>query len=450
MKYKKKISVIGLGYVGLATFLILSNLKKNNKFLYKVIGIEKNSYHGNQIKRHFYNKKNWILSSDIKFKRLFNNTVNRKDILITTNINQAIDSDIILVSVGLEVIKKGSREGFLKLCSQISKNIKKGALVIFESTLPPGTCNNLILPIFKKNLKKRGINLDDIYFAYSYERVTPGDNYINSIISSPRCYSGMNTVSKKKCFNFLKTFINSKKYKLTEFNNLTECETSKILENSYRAINIAFIDEWTKFAPKLEIDLLKIINAIKLRPTHSNLMKPGIGVGGYCLTKDPNFMNYSAKSLFKTKCQFPIINSSIKINKDMPKTSFEYLKLKTELIGKKILVCGLTYKEDTNDIRNSPTLDLIKLLWKKSSSISVYDPWVEKINLHSKKIKLVNIPDFKHDIIIFTVAHKIFKKIDFGKINKKTKVFDLNNCVSTNQINRLKRKKIQINILGRN
>ena len=97
----------------------------------------------------------------------------------------------------------------------------------------------------------------------------------------------MNTASKKKCSNFLKTFINSKKYKLTEFNNLTECEASKILENSYRAINIAFIDEWTKFAPKLKIDLLKIINAIKLRPTHSNLMKPGIGVGGYCLTKTP-------------------------------------------------------------------------------------------------------------------------------------------------------------------
>ena len=421
MKYKKKISIIGLGYVGLATFLILSNLKRNNKFLYRVVGIEKNNFHGNQIKKNFYNKKNWILSSDIKFKKFFNSSVNRKDIFITTNINQARDSDIILVSVGLEVIKRSSREGFLKLCNQISKNIKKGALIIFESTLPPGTCNNLILPLFKKNLKKRGISLDDIYFAYSYERVTPGDNYINSIISSSRCYSGMNTASKKKCSNFLKTFINSKKYKLTEFNNLTECEASKILENSYRAINIAFIDEWTKFAPKLKIDLLKIINAIKLRPTHSNLMKPGIGVGGYCLTKDPNFINYSAKNLFKTKCKFPIINSSIKINKDMPKTSFEYLKLKTKLIGKKILVCGLTYKEDTNDTRNSPTLDLIKLLSKKSSKISVYDPWVKKINLNSKKIKLVNKPDLKHDIIIFTVAHKIFKKIDFGKIKKKQK-----------------------------
>ena len=233
MKYKKKISVIGLGYVGLATFLILSNLKKNNKFLYKVIGIEKNNFHGNQIKKYFYNKKNWILSSDTKFKSLFNNSVNRKDISITTNINEAQDSDIILVSVGLEIIKRSSREGFFNLCNQISKNIKKRALIIFESTLPPGTCNNLILPLFKKNLKKRGISLDDIYFAYSYERVTPGNNYINSIISSPRCYSGMNTISKKKCSDFLKTFINSKKYKLTEFNNLTECETSKILENSY-------------------------------------------------------------------------------------------------------------------------------------------------------------------------------------------------------------------------
>ena len=174
----------------------------------------------------------------------------------------------------------------------------------------------------------------------------------------------MNIKSKKKCFNFLKTFINTKKYKLTEFNNLTECETSKILENSYRAINIAFIDEWTRVASKLDIDLLKIINAIKSRPTHSNIMKPGIGVGGYCLTKDPDFINYSLKNIYKSKYKFPIVNSSIKINKEMPKTSFEYLKLKTELKGK-ILICGLTYKEDTSDTRNSPTLDLVRLLEKK-------------------------------------------------------------------------------------
>lgn len=449
-KLKKKVSIIGLGFVGLPTFLIMSNLKKNNKFLYNVSGIEKNNDCGKSIKKRFERKINWINTSDKQFNTFFKNSSNRKDISITTDTTSIKSSDIILVSIGFEARKRKSRFNFLKLCETISKNIKKNALIIYESTLPPGTCNNLILPIFKKNLERRKLKLNDIFFAYSYERVTPGYNYISSIISSPRCYSGMNIKSKKKCFNFLKTFINTKKYKLTEFNNLTECETSKVLENSYRAINIAFIDEWTRVASKLDIDLLKIINAIKSRPTHSNIMKPGIGVGGYCLTKDPDFINYSLKNIYKSKYKFPIVNSSIKINKEMPKTSFEYLKLKTELKGKKILICGLTYKEDTSDTRNSPTLDLVRLLGKKSNKILVYDPWVKKINLNSQKVKLAKKLDFKNDIIIFTVAHKIFEKINLEKINQKTKIFDLNNCLTINQLNRLNRKKIQTNILGRN
>ena len=444
--FKKKISIIGLGYVGLPTFLILSNLKKNNRFLYNISGIEKNE----KIKKKFEKKINWINSSDKKFNKLFKNSSNRKDISITTDISKIKYSDIIIVSIGFEARKKKSRLNFLKLCEQISKNIKKSSLVIYESTLPPGTCNELILPIFRKNLKKRKLKLNDIYFAYSYERVTPGDNYINSIIFSPRCYSGMNAKSKKQCFKFLKTFINHKKYKLTEFNNLTECETSKVLENSYRAINIAFIDEWTKIASKLKIDLLKIINAIKSRPTHSNMMRPGLGVGGYCLTKDPDFINYSAKNIYKTKHHFPIINSSIKINKNMPKTSLDYLKFKTKLKDKKILLCGLTYKEDTNDIRNSPTLNLINFLLKQSKKISVYDPWVGENNLKLKNIKFIKKLNYENNIIIFTVAHKIFHKIKIEKINKDTKIFDLNNCLSKNQIDKLKKKNIQTNILGRN
>ena len=196
--FKKKISIIGLGYVGLPTFLILSNLKKNNRFLYNISGIEKNE----KIKKKFEKKINWINSSDKKFNKLFKNSSNRKDISITTDISKIKYSDIIIVSIGFEARKKKSRLNFLKLCEQISKNIKKSSLVIYESTLPPGTCNELILPIFRKNLKKRKLKLNDIYFAYSYERVTPGDNYINSIIFSPRCYSGMNAKSKNNVLNF--------------------------------------------------------------------------------------------------------------------------------------------------------------------------------------------------------------------------------------------------------
>ena len=201
MSNKKKVSIIGLGYVGLPTLLILSNIKKNKKFLYSVNGIEKNNSQGQHIKKSFYKRKKWIFSPDKKFNNLFERTVNRNDTIITTDINKIHESDIILVSIGFEANKK-SELNFLNLCSQISKKIKKGALIIFESTLPPGTCNNLILPLFKKNLEKRGSKLNNIYLAYSYERVTPGSRYIDSIISSPRCYSGMNLTSKKKCLYF--------------------------------------------------------------------------------------------------------------------------------------------------------------------------------------------------------------------------------------------------------
>ena len=128
--------------------------------------------------------------------------------------------------------------------------------------MPPGTCQKIILPRFKRNLLKRKIKFNDIYFAYSYERVTPGSNYIKSITSFPRCYSGINEISKKKCRNFLLEIL-KKRELLTEFKTITECETAKILENSYRATNIAFIDEWTKISEKLNIDLLRIIHGIK-------------------------------------------------------------------------------------------------------------------------------------------------------------------------------------------
>ena len=223
MSNKKKISIIGLGYVGFPTLLILSNVKKNKRFLYSVSGIEKNNIQGQHIQKSFYKRKKWIFSSDKKFNSLFEKTIKRNDTVITTDINKIHNSDIILVSIGFEA-NRNSELNFLNLCSQISKKIKKGALIIFESTLPPGTCNNLILPIFKKNLEKRGSKLNNIFLAYSYERVTPGSNYIDSIISSPRCYSGMNLASKKKCLYFLKSFIDTKKCKITEFNNLTECE----------------------------------------------------------------------------------------------------------------------------------------------------------------------------------------------------------------------------------
>ena len=155
----------------------------------------------------------------------------------------------------------------------------------------------------------------DIYLGYSYERIMPGKDYMDSLVNNYRCYAGMNKTSGIKCRNFLKKFINFKKFPIYEFDNLLDCEAAKVLENSYRAVNIAFIDEWTKFSLKSKLNLNKIIDAIKYRPTHNNIMRPGLGVGGYCLTKDPNFINFSGKYFFKKKFNFPITDISMKINR---------------------------------------------------------------------------------------------------------------------------------------
>ena len=209
--------------------------------------------------------------------------------------------------------------------------------------MPPGFIDNILLPIFKVELKKRKIEYNSVYLSYSYERVTPGKNYINSIINGYRVYSGINKNSKKECRNFLEKIINSNKYPLTELENITAAEIAKTMENSYRAVNIAFIEEWTILSEKLNINLKKIIDTIKLRPTHRNMMYPGFGVGGYCLTKDPLLPESSAKYIFKNKnLKFKFSKLAIKTNNSMPIRSFKLINsnLKNRINNKKILLKG--------------------------------------------------------------------------------------------------------------
>ena len=137
----------------------------------------------------------------------------------------------------------------------------------------------------------------------------------------------MNKASAVVCEKFLKTFINTKKYKLTRLENIRSSEFSKILENTYRAVTISLMDEWNKFANFIDVDLFDISAAIRKRNTHSNIRYPGLGVGGYCLTKDPYFAKISAKKIYKSnKISFPLSNLSVDINKKMPEHAYELIK----------------------------------------------------------------------------------------------------------------------------
>ena len=442
---KKKISVIGLGFVGLPTACILSNLKKNKKNIFSVCGIDNNL---SQIKKKIYSKVKY--SEDIKLNKLIENLPNNNSFKFYDNYNEISNSDIIIISVGFDFNKKNKNlqvANLKKMFIKIAKIIKKKSLIIIETTLPPGTCDEIIIPTVKKELKKRKMKISDIYLSYSFERIMPGKNYINSIINNFRCYSGINNISKTKCKNFLKLFINYKKYPLVELKKLIDCEAAKILENSYRAINIAFIDEWTKYSILTGINLNSMINAIKKRKTHSNIMSPGIGVGGYCLTKDPDFVNHSSKMFLKNKVKFPIINVANKINRNMPNTSIEFIKSKVkDLNKKKILLLGLSYKEDVSDIRFSPSLKLIEFFKKNNIKYQVHDPYLS--NIKQKKL-ISSMPNLKKfDLVIMCVGHRYYKKLNLKVFSSKPYYFDLNRVLEKNQINLMKKNNYKLEVLG--
>ena len=326
-------------------------------------------------------------------------------------------------------------------------------MIILETTVPPGTSEKIILPIIQKEFKKRGYKNQDINFIYSYERVMPGKEYLNSIKNFWRVYSSNNEKADRLFKKFCSYFINLKKFPMTKLDNLRSAETAKILENSYRATNIAFIQEWTEYSKNLKINLFPIIKAIKIRPTHQNIMRPGLGVGGYCLTKDPLFGKISHEKFYRKKLiknNFHFSSKSVILNNKMPMFTFNCISEKFKsLNNKKVLFLGITYKSDVQDTRHSPTTTLAKKFQTNGCSIFFYDDlcssWPE-----IKKAKFISNSKFQQfDIIIYYLNTKIGKNFDFSKLKQyKGLVVDVSNILSLSQQRQIKNSKINHCFIG--
>ncbi len=439
MKFNKNISVIGLGFIGLPLFVFLNNKLKNN-----ITGIDKKSLLTE--KKFIQLKKgiNPIKSNDKKFNYIVKKN-SKKKLKLSTNIEDIKNSKVIVVSVGFDLSKKNSINNLKKLFKQIGKNIGENTLIMLETTVLPGTSEKIILPILKKEIFKRKLNFKKVYFSYSFERIMPGENYLNSL-NSNRCFSSKDDISKKMTLSFLKLFVDTKKNKITYFDNFIDCETTKIIENSYRALNIAFIDEWVRFGISRNLDINKILDVIRLRNTHSNIMRPGLGVGGYCLTKDLLFGSLSNTFFKKKKNNFPLTFKAKSINQSMFRTSLNFITKSTTLKNKKILILGASYKENVFDLRLSPSIDLMKNLKKYTNQVYLYDPFIK----NNEKLKYLNrLPRFeKFNIIIFSNAHKQIKNIPFIKFKKKILYFDLNNVLSEAKIKKFRKNKFLLKVLG--
>ena len=456
----KKIVVQGLGYVGAATAIALASIQNRYKQpAFNVIGLDLNSTDGlrkiNKINAGFFPYK----SNDNSISQCLKKISKTDNLTASYDLKNYKNTSVVIMSVNfdLSVDKKNFNLELGKLKKNflnIIENISENTLILIETTLPPGTTEKILYPILLKIANKRRLNHKKIYLAHSYERVTPGKNYINSILNYWRVYGGINKESSKKCKIFLSKFINLKKFPLTQLENTTCSEISKILENTFRATNIALIDEWSEFAEKINIDLYKIIEAIRVRPTHANIRYPGFGVGGYCLTKDPLFGQISANNIFNyNNLDFNISKRSVSINKKLPFRSInKILNLcNGKIKNKKILLFGATYKEDIGDTRNSASEMFYKILTKKGAIIKVHDPLInywEEVNTKTLK----SVPNLNvFDILFFAVRNKDYRKINFKRKNlkKNTIIFDANNVLSYKQISSIKKQNIKFYSIGR-
>ncbi len=452
---KIKIIIQGFGIVGASTAI---NIVSTNNFnnIFHVHCIDKTNQAGiikiNNAKKGIFP----ISTSDKLLNIYLKKALQKNKISFGWDQREYKNADIIIISINCDLYNRNKIKikKFKQSVISVLNNISENTLLMVESTVPPGTCEKIIYPELKKISKKKDMDLKKIYLAHSFERVTPGQDYLKSCRNSYRVYAGINKISENKCKKFLTKIINVKKYPLTKLMNITSSETCKLMENSYRALNIAFIDEWVKFSNQLNLNLFDIINAIKKRETHNNIMLPGLGVGGYCLTKDPLFAKIFTKQVLKKRSlNFPLCSSAIEINRNMPNTSMRFIEsnYKKKLRRKKVLFFGITYKNEIGDLRYSPSLDLIKKFINKKSKCYYFDPFVKKINMKRlNKLQLLShLKNF--DLIIFCVNHLNFKKIKFNKSlsNGKTFLFDLNNVLTINQINKIKKNNINFYSFGR-
>ena len=454
----KQVVVQGLGFVGLAmSIAIASSRDQKGSPLYNVIGLDIPSQEGLKKVNSINSGELPIKSSDKALEAEFYKCIKQKNLSASTDPEIISNADYVIVDINLDVSIKEKKEyinfeSFSNAISTVGEYISEDTLVIIETTVPPGTTEKVAYPILFEKLKKRFPNIKEVFLAHSYERVMPGPDYYNSIKNFWRVFAGCNRESSLRCKDFLKTIINTEKFKMMELKKPSASETAKILENSYRALNIAFIDEWSNFAKLIGVNLFEVIDAIRVRPTHKNIMEPGLGVGGYCLTKDPLMGKISLEQIYGENLNFPLSELSVKINKKMPNNTLELIKNNLKNYqNKKILVMGITYRQDVGDLRFSPSEDLIRKLLKDNLRIDCFDPMIDYTNCEGVKL-LTNLPIANnYDAIVFTVKHSKFEDIDLKSWldNFKGIIIDSNHILSDNKIAELLNIGIKIKAIGR-
>lgn len=461
---KKVVVVQGMGFVGSVMGLVVANALTEE---YAVIGIDLPSpasfWKICSINEGVFP----VLASDPKISEYYENSRKKKNYYATFDSYAYSKADVVIVDINLDVKKQSSSKNdledysvdltpFKKAIESIGSNCKPDVLVLIETTVPPGTTQKVVKPMLEECLQKRGFAKGNLKVGHSYERVMPGPKYVDSIQNFYRVFAGTDEASADAVEKFLRTVIRTDEYPLTRLGNTNATEMAKVLENSFRAMNIAFMVEWSRFAEEAGVDIYEVVNAIRMRPTHKNIMLPGLGVGGYCLTKDPLLASWARMNLFGSNDPLLQSEKGVRINDKMPLFAFEYLQsqYKEPLAGKSVLLLGVSYLNDVGDTRYTPVEGFYDQLEIEGCSISLHDPhvlyWEEKDTWVNQNLD--ELLEQAFDIIAVTTGHKVYRNNPelIEKLLKQSSAFiyDTIGVFTNNEIQQLSNKHI-VKVIGR-
>lgn len=454
------VCVQGLGFVGAAMAIAVANaVNESGEPHFNVIGVDLPTSEG--LDR--ISKLNEGLfpfpTTDVKLINALKQAKKQGNLIAVSEVSAYKHASVTVVDIHQDVSYIAGKpvldlDGFRSAIRTLGEQMPQDSLIIVETTVPPGTCEKIVEPELAELLKQRQMDEYSILVAHAYERVMPGENYYDSIVNFWRVFSANNDKAAKACEEFFTKVVNVDKFPLTRLHSTTASEMAKVLENSYRATTIAFMEEWGRFAELVGVDLFEVISAIRKRPTHSNMRQPGFGVGGYCLTKDPLFAGLAAKYIFGLDTiSFPFCTQAVQINNAMPIVSLDRVQemLGGVLKGKKLLLLGITYRQDVGDTRYSPSEIFVREAMVRGAEVVCHDPLVKYWNELNMLIK-DNLPDpSQFDAVIFAVAHNIYTSLDFKDWlgNSHPVILDANAVLQREQRQQLRNLGCLVRSIGR-
>ncbi len=393
---KEIVVVMGVGFVGAVMAAIIADTvdKKTGKPTKFVVGCQRPSPRSYWKIPMLNRGESPVKAEDPEVDPMIRRCVKEKKTLVATYNSDCLKlADCVVVDVQCDYTKHdlgNLRTGEAEMSAleatmrTIGKRIPAECLVLIETTVAPGTTEFVAYPIMKKAFVARGMQSEPL-LAHSFERVMPGREYVKSIRDFWRVCSGCNPKARERVVKFLKEVLNTDQFPLTVMDRPIESETTKIVENSYRATILAFLNEWSLFAERNGVDLIKVIKAIKMRPTHSNIIFPGPGVGGYCLPKDGGLGYWSYKHIlgFEDGDQvFKMSTTAIDINDTRGLHAAELTRDALRNMGKyiagaSVLICGASYREDVGDTRYSGSELVVRKLTEMGAEMRVHDPYVD-------------------------------------------------------------------------